>query len=123
MDRIIEACAQRDMVVIAGIFYQWKTQALTNRSLSGWTASKEAVRTVAQHLAAQGYQNVILNIANEQNSGGYSDEPWSRVGNVADLLEMVRIAKQAAPGLPVGCGGYDHNKNVDLGRAGEVDVL
>ena len=66
---------------------------------------------------------MILNIANEQNSGGYRDEPWGRVRNVADLLEMVRIAKAEHPSLIVGCGGYDHAKNVELGNSPDVDVL
>lgn len=123
MDRIIEACAERDMVVIVGVFYQWKDYAITPRSLADWDAAKNAVRTVARHLRVKEYRNVILNIANEQNSGGYSDEPWGRVRNVPDLLGLVRIAKSEAPQLLVGCGGYDHDKNIQLGLANEVDVL
>lgn len=88
MDRLIEACAERDMIFIAGIFYQWKNTKLTERSLTDWTATKEAVSTVANHLKAKSYDNVILNIANEQNSGGYADEPWGRVRNVPDLLDL-----------------------------------
>jgi len=112
MDQLIEAAAERDMIVIVGIFYQWKNTLLTDRSLSDWKATQEAVRTVANHLKRRGYGNVILNIANEQNSGGYADEPWGRVRNVPDLLDLVRIAKSEHPTLIVGAGGYDHAKNL-----------
>ena len=40
MDQIIEACAQRDMIVFAGIFYQWKNTELTDRSLADWSAAR-----------------------------------------------------------------------------------
>ncbi len=123
MDRIIEACDERGMIVIAGIFYQWKNIEISPRSLRDWDAARNAVATVARHLRKKGYRNVMLNIANEQNSGVYVDEPWGRVRNVEDLLELVRIAKREHPELIVGAGGYDHDKNLQIGLADEVDVL
>lgn len=123
MDTIIEACDKRGMIVVAGIFYQWKQAELTDRSLKGWKATQEAVKTVARHLKDKGYTNVILNIANEQNSGGYKGEPWESVRNVNDLIDLVKLAKRVYPGLLVGAGGYDHAKNEQLGKSAALDVL
>jgi hypothetical protein len=117
MDRIIRECDRRGMAVIAGIFYQRADPP----SLRGWEAAKRAVRTAAE--ALKPHRNVILNIANEQNSGNYAKLPWSRVRNTEDVLELCRIARAADPERIVGAGGYDHDKNEILGKAGEVNVL
>lgn len=123
MDRIIEECDQRGMIVIAGIFYQWKNTELTDRSLQDWAAAREAVKTVASHLKSKGYTNVMLNIANEQNSSAYKGEPWERVRNTDDLIDLVEIAKKTHPELITGAGGYDHEKNQTLGLSPTLDVL
>ncbi len=117
MEQIIRACDERGMVVIVGVFYQ----RCDEPRLKDWDASKQAVRTVAR--ALKPHRNVILNIANEQNSGRYKSLPWSRVNNVADLLELCRIVKAADPERLVGAGGYDHARNEVIGRGTEVDVL
>ena len=45
------------------------------------------------------------------------------MNNVADVLDLCRVAKEADPRRLVGAGGYDHAKNEAIGRAAEVDVL
>lgn len=124
MDAIIEACAARDMVVIVGIFYQLKAQN-AQANLKGWEESKAAVRTVVNHLKDKNYRNVILNIANEQNSPNYDNLnlPWRRVRNVNDLISLVNIAKAEWADLIVGCGGYDHDNNAAFAASDDVDVL
>jgi hypothetical protein len=117
MEAIIRACDRRGMVVVVGVFYQ---RAAAPR-LKDWDAATEAVRTVARALAP--HRNVILNVANEQNHATYRRLPWGRVMNVPDLLDLCRAAKAAAPGLLVGAGGYDHDKNEAIGRSDAVDVL
>jgi hypothetical protein len=117
LHRILRECDRRGMAVIAGIFYQRANPP----SLRDWDAAKRAVRTVAD--ALKPHRNVILNIANEQNSGNYAKLPWERVRNVDDLLDLVRIAKAADPNRLVGAGGYDHPKNEAIGKSPSVDVL
>jgi hypothetical protein len=117
LHRIVRECDRRGMAVIAGVFYQRANPP----SLRDWDAAKRAVRTVAD--ALKPHRNVILNIANEQNSGNYAKLPWERVRNVDDLLELVRIAKAADPNRLVGAGGYDHTKNEAIGKSPSLDVL
>jgi hypothetical protein len=117
MEAIIRACAARGMVVIAGVFYQ-RSEA---PQLRDWDAAIAAVETVARSLRP--FRNVILNIANEQNSSRYRRLPWARVNNPEDVIALVRVARAAAPGLLVGAGGYDHAKNETIGRAPEMDML
>jgi len=117
MQRIVEACDRRRMVVIVGIFYQRSDRP----QLRDWPAAQNAVRTVAASL--RGHRNVILNIANEQNSSRYDAFTWRRVRNSPDVIELCQLAKHTAPQLLVGAGGYDHEKNIILGQSPALDVL
>jgi hypothetical protein len=117
MVSILKEADRRGMVVVVGIFYQRSNPP----RLNGWDAAREAVRTVAG--ALKPHRNVILNIANEQNSRNYRGLPWERVNNVADVIELCRLIKRTDPERVVGAGGYDHAKNEELGRSGAVDVL
>jgi hypothetical protein len=117
MEEIIRACDARGMVAIVGIFYQRSETP----SLRDWDAAGAAVATVAA--ALQPFRNVILNLANEQNSSRYRGLPWERVNNPEDLINLARIARSAAPRLLIGAGGYLHEKNEVLGRAPEIDTL
>lgn len=117
MERIIEACRKRGMAVIVGIFYQRSEQP----RLEDWDACEEAVRTVTRSLKP--YRNVIINIANEQNSERYRRFPWSRVREVPDLIGLCRLVKAIDAERLVGAGGYDHEKNEAIGRSNDVDVL
>jgi hypothetical protein len=122
MRQIIEACHQRGMLVVVGIFYQMKKGG-GQPHLQDWTACKEAVKTVCTWLNQEKFSNIILNIANEQNSAGHRGFAWEPVRQVEELLDLVRIAKSTHPRYPVGCGGYDHDKNIQFGLSPDVDVL
>jgi hypothetical protein len=117
MVRIIREADRRKMTVIVGIFYQRSKPP----RLQNWEAVRQAVRTVATSLKP--YRNIVINIANEQNSRNYRTLPWQRVNNPEDLLELCRIVKAEDPTRIVGAGGYDHAKNEVIGRSGAVDTL
>jgi len=117
MTRIIEECGRRGMTVIAGIFYQRSSPP----KLKDWDAARNAVRTVAR--ALKPYRNVIINIANEQNSKNYRGLPWERVMDPQSLLELCRLVKAEDPGRIVGAGGYDHANNLIIGKSAAVDAL
>jgi hypothetical protein len=117
LEQIVRECDRRGMVVVAGIFYQRANPP----SLRDWEAAKNAVRTATA--ALKRHRNVILNIANEQNSTNYEKLPWARVRNTDDVVELCRMARAADAKRIIGAGGYDHAKNEVLGRAAELDVL
>jgi hypothetical protein len=116
MERIIKACQERDMVVVVGIFYQRAP------GLESAEAYRNAVRAVTR--ALKPYRNVVINIANEQNSGNYSDT--ADIFDIRDpqrIIELCRIVHQEDPDRIVGGGGYDHAKNKIIGRSPDVDAL
>ncbi len=116
MREIIEACDRRGMIVIAGIFYQ-----RADFPKAG-AAFEAMVRTATR--ALRPHRNVIINIANEQNSSLYKDSNVVfDLGDPAKLIALCDLVHAEDPKRLVGAGGYDHAKNIVLGRARSVDVL
>lgn len=117
MEQLIDAAKERGMVVIVGIFYQHAPFGLKNAE-----AVRNAVCTVTNKLKK--YKNIIINIANEQNSHGWKDT----VGvfdfrNPGLIIELCRIVHQEDPSRLVGGGGYNHKNNVIIGKSQDVDIL
>lgn len=117
MRQIAQACDARGMVLIAGIFYQRAPFGLQNEQ-----AVMEAVCTATESL--RGFENVIVNIANEQNSNN-----WKKHAEVFDfqapqrIIELCQVVHDTDANRLVGGGGYDHDNNVVIGLADAVDVL
>jgi len=117
MERIIQAAAERGMVVVVGIFYQHAPFGLESAD-----AVRKATRVVTESLKP--FRNVIINICNEQNSPG-----WRTSADVFDfrepeqVIELCRLVKVVDPKRIVGGGGYDHQKNIVIGLSDSVDAL
>ncbi|MFY0654820.1 MAG: cellulase family glycosylhydrolase [Cyclobacteriaceae bacterium] len=121
MTELIEACAALDMVVIVGIFYQ---RTVKNPELSKLQSEEDirtAVRTVAEKLKP--YKNVIVNIANEQNSNHYKAFEAFDFNNPQNIISLCQEVKSVDPSRIVGGGGYTDNLNVIIGKSEFVDVL
>ncbi len=122
IESIVSACEERGMVVIIGIFYQ---RVMANMAddlrLNNAKGVENEVKTVAKKLNNK--PNVILNIANEQNSSFYKKCEFYDFNNPQNMVELCRMAKSKAPHLIVGAGGYDDDSNVHIGKSQDVDVL
>ncbi|MDX2082353.1 MAG: DUF4350 domain-containing protein [Terrimicrobiaceae bacterium] len=117
MERIITECARRGMVVVVGIFYQRAPFPYEDRG-----AIREVVRTVTESLKE--HRNIIINIANEQNSRNWEDE--AKLFDFRDpenIIALCREVKAVDPSRLVGGGGYDNAKNLILGKSPALDVL
>jgi len=120
--KIVEACDARGMVVIVGIFYQRTMRDMNDvRRLQGATAVRQAVRTTTALL--RDYTNVIINIANEQNSGLYRGLDFIQFNDPQRIIELCELVHETDPDRLVGGGGYDDALNVTIGRSAAVDVL
>jgi hypothetical protein len=122
MKTIIDACDVRGIVVIAGVFYQ---RAMANmdgvRKINDAEGVRNAVKSVAK--ALRGHKNVILNIANEQNSGYYKRCEFFNFNDPKEIIALCKLAKSVAPQMLVGGGGYHDESNVTIGVSPAVDVL
>jgi hypothetical protein len=125
--RIIEACDKREMVAIVGIFYQRTMANMDNvRRLETGEAITEAVKTVTGEL--KGFGNIIINIANEQNTSGYRNmhNGAIRLYDFTDperIVKLCRMVHEIDEDRLVGGGGYMDGKNIGIGRSPDVDVL
>lgn len=122
MKTIIDACDERGMVVVVGIFYQRAMADLDGvRQINDAEGVRNAVKSVAR--ALRGHKNVILNIANEQNSGYYKKCGFFNFNDPGEIISLCELAKSVAPDLLVGGGGYHDESNVAIGVSPAVDVL
>ncbi len=112
--RVIEACDRQGLIVILGCFYQRQDQVLKDED-----AVRAAVMNAAGWIQKCGFQNVVLEIANEFGHSGF-DHPLLRTAD--GQVELIRLAKKAAPGLLVSTAGLGDGRCPDqVARA--VDFL
>ena len=121
LSKIIRSCAKLDMVVIVGIFYQ---RTVGNSEISNLRSEDEirnAVRTVTEKLKP--FRNVIINIANEQNSSYYKSFKPFNFNKPENIISLCKEVKLVDPQRIVGGGGYADSLNVIIGKSKYVDVL
>ncbi len=119
--RIIDECAQRDMVVIVGIFYQRTIKDPELCKLKSEEDIRNAVRLITKKLKP--FRNVIINIANEQNSNHYKSFQAFAFNDPENIIGLCKEVKKIDPERNVGGGGYHDSMNVVIGKSEFVDVL
>lgn len=108
--RVIDTCDREGMVVILGCFYQRQDQVLEDDD-----AVRRGLLNVVDWIGRNGFQNVVLEIANEFDHSGF-DRRILR--SIDGELELIRLVKRAAPGLLVSTSGLGHGRYPD--RLAEV---
>jgi len=122
MIRIIKECNKRDMVVITGIFYQRTMENINGvRKLSDGEAVVNAVRLITEKLKP--HRNVIINIANEQNSVRYRNFEYYDFTDPVNIIRFCREVHLIDPERITGGGGYNDKSNIIIGKSPDVDVL
>ena len=121
LTKIIEECGKRDMVVVAGIFYQRTVKNPQISNLENETEIRNAVKTFTK--ALEYYPNIIINIANEQNSGHYKAFQAFDFNDPHNIINLCKVVKETDPDRLVGGGGYHDSLNVVIGKSEYVDVL
>jgi hypothetical protein len=86
--QVIEAADARGMVVILTYFYQRQDQVLANND-----AVRAGTRNVTDWLIANGYRNVIIDIANEWNSPSHDRTIIKTNSSSGGIAELINIAK------------------------------
>lgn len=89
--RVIEACDRLGLVVILSCFYQRQDQRLADEA-----AVRRAVRETARWIAAQGYTNVLLEIANEYPHAGFDHEILRSPQGQCELMNLARAEATAS---------------------------
>ncbi|NGX16866.1 glycoside hydrolase family 5 protein [Wenzhouxiangella sp. XN24] len=112
VERVIEAAGREGAVIILGLFYQRQHhQAPTSnpRALNGKEAIRAAVVNTMNWIKARGYGNVMIEIANEFDHGGFQkwhDGEW--LGSVEGQVELIQLAQTTHHGLLVSTSPGGH---------------
>lgn len=102
VERVIRACDRHGVVVILGLFYQRQSAILKDEQ-----AVRAGVRNAVRWVRERGFQNVLIEIANEYPHKGFV-HPVIR--DPIGMASLIRLAKQTAPGLLVTASGYGDGK-------------
>lgn len=103
--RVIEACDRNGAVVILGCYYQRQDQILKDEK-----AVRSGVVNTVRWLGESGYNNVVLEIANEFNHFGF-DHPILKRSQ--GQVELIRLAKNTSPKLLVSTSGLGNGRLPD----------
>jgi hypothetical protein len=97
VQRVIETCSKLGAVCILGCYYQRQDQVLRDAA-----AVRAGVANVAQWIRDSGYHNVLLEVANEFGHSGFDH---AILRSAEGQVELIELARQAAPGLLVSTSG------------------
>lgn len=114
MERVILACDQHGVVVILGLYYQRQSGILRNQE-----AVRAGVVNAARWVQERGFGNVLLEIANEYPHSGFAHD---QIRSPKGQAELIRLARQTAPGLLVSASGYGDGR-IDPEVAEAADFL
>jgi CubicO group peptidase (beta-lactamase class C family) len=98
VERVIRACDQRGLAVILGLFYQRQSAILKDDD-----AIRAGVVNAVTWVRERGFENVLIEVANEYPHRGFAHELIRKPGGMASLI---RLAKETAPGLLFSASGY-----------------
>lgn len=114
--RVIETCDRHGVAVILTCFYQRQDQILRDED-----AVRAGLVNAVEWIRTRGFTNVVLETANEFNHGGFDHRILRRPEG---QVELVKLAKQAMPGLLVSVSGLGDGRMADaLAEAGDFILI
>jgi len=114
VERVIRACDQHGVAVILGLYYQRQSAILRDED-----AVRAGIVNTARWVRERGFQNVLLEIANEYPHKGFAHDI---IRNPKTQAALIRLAHQTAPGLLVSASGCGDG-NIDREVAEAADFL
>ena len=105
IERVIDACDRRGGAVILGCYYQRQDQILRDAE-----AVRNGVVNAVKWIEARGFTNVVLEISNEFNHGGFDHAILKRAEGQVELIEL---ARRTVPGLLVSTSGLGNGRMPD----------
>ena len=97
-ERVIRACDRHGVVVILGLYYQRQSAILRDEA-----AVRAGVVNAAHWVRERGFQNVLLEVANEYPHEGFAH---ALIRDPQGQASLIKLARNIAPGLLVSAGGY-----------------
>jgi len=112
VERVIRACDRQGVGVILGLYYQRQSAILRDEA-----AVRAGVVNAARWVRERGFQNVLLEIANEYPHNGFVH---ALIRDPKGQASLIRLAKATVPGLLVSASGYGDGKvHTDVAAASD----
>jgi len=102
VERVIRACDRQGSAVILGLFYQRQSGVLKDDR-----AVRAGVVNAVRWVRERGFQNVMIEIANEYPHQGFAH---ALIRDPMGQASLILLAKETAPGLLVSASGYGDGK-------------
>ena len=96
LDRLIAAADEVGMIAIVSLLYQGQAPRMKHEQ-----TFRNAVSTACRFLRELGRNNIIVEVANEQNVGEFNHHPI--IFEPSRMAELLAFARSESGGLPVGC--------------------
>lgn len=116
LDRLIRGADEAGMAVIVSYFYGDQT-----RRLRDGRAVRNAVTTASRFLRDNGYTNVIIEIANEQDIPPFLEHPL--IYYPEGVAALNDLARDESGGLPVGCSGRGGSIDREIAESSDVILV
>ncbi len=98
VERVIRACDRQGVVVILGCYYQRQAKILRDEA-----AIRSGLVNVAKWIRSSGFQNVVLEVANEYPHDGFVHRA---ICDPEGQASLIRLVKETSPDLLVTASGY-----------------
>ncbi|SCJ09727.1 Uncharacterised protein [uncultured Clostridium sp.] len=116
LGRLIDAADELGMVVIVSLFYGVQTALLQDDD-----AVENAVKGICGWLRARGDRNIIIEIANEHDTGAYLCHKVLSEEN--GIIRLMELARRESGGMPVGCSGTGGYFSARIAQASDVILI
>jgi hypothetical protein len=116
MDRLIRAADDLGMAVIVSLFYHAQAKRIQDGR-----GIRNAVITASRFLRDGGYQNVIIEIANEHEVLDFRYHPI--ICEEEGMALLLDIARRESGGMPVGCSGGGGTIKRQIAQASDVVLI
>ena len=103
--KVIKACDNHGVIAILGCYYQRQDQILKDEK-----AVRRGVVNAVRWIEKSGYNNIVLEIANEFNHPGFDHQILKKSEG---QVELIRLAKKTSPKLLVSTSGLGNGKLPD----------
>lgn len=114
VERVIGACDRHGVAVILSLFYQRQSGILNDEQ-----AVRAAVVNTVRWVRERGFQNVLIEIANEYRHPGYAH---ALIRDPKGQASLIRLAKEGSPRLLVTASGIGDG-TIDAEVAESCDFL
>jgi hypothetical protein len=116
LDRLIRGADAAGMAVIVSYLY-----ASQGPRLRDGRAVRSAVATASSFLRDGGYTNVIIEVANEHNLGGFANHPI--IQSAEGITYLMDLARRESGGMLVGCSGTGGYANREVADASDILLI